>query len=438
MSDEKKSGSKVIVSFDQLNSAMRKTESAAKTEEEAESVASTPEEKAAMLVAINRAMEELEIASQGRDKDVLVSPDHRVASLLQSYVARQSMEAEKVEPAGPGGKYLEAKFDDKDYISWVGSFFHWWKGLVNHPWLNTPSNDEFGQNTRVALLGDWGTGMYGAPVCSQSIEDDKDGYPVRLHLGDVYYSGDTEEVQERFLAIWPENKTGNEINRACNSNHEMYTGGHAYFNYTLSKFKQSASYFALHNDNWILAGLDTAYKAKTVTDDQVTWLTDLVANAEGRRVILLSHHQPFSFYEGGHPYIVQKLSALLDGQKIFAWYWGHEHRCVLYDKHPGWNMHGRCVGHSGYPYFRDKVDAFSMEATNENGVEWRRLPSKDGQGSDFAPSSLLIDGENSYMDDKDIPRYGIQGYMTLHFDGPRLFEQVHSPDGRILYDRELA
>ena len=31
-------------------------------------------------------------------------------------------------------------------------------------------------------------------------------------------------------------------------------------------------------------------------------------------------------------------------KKIFAWYWGHEHRCALYDQHPKWGVFGRCIG----------------------------------------------------------------------------------------------
>jgi hypothetical protein len=49
-------------------------------------------------------------------------------------------------------------------------------------------------------------------------------------LATVYYSGTTSEIDDRFIAFWP-NVTGAE-NRACNSNHEMYSGGHGYFDRT--------------------------------------------------------------------------------------------------------------------------------------------------------------------------------------------------------------
>ena len=284
-----------LVSYNTLNKALSKSESVATTDQVLKET--DPAEAAAMMASMNFALAKLEEASQGRDEKVIVSTDHRVASLLQTYLGKEARDAGSIERIGTdihGRDQYEAKFDDKDYVAWAKSFFTWWKGIIDHPWLDNPQTKKFNNQARLALLGDWGTGMYGAPLSAKSIEDDQEGYALRLHLGDVYYSGDKDEVQDRFLDIWPKNHTGDEINRACNSNHEMYTGGHAYFNYTLSAFNQSASYFALENDHWVLAGLDTAYKEKDLKEDQVTWLTDLVNNAHGRRILLFSHHQPFS------------------------------------------------------------------------------------------------------------------------------------------------
>src|SRR5205823_664114 len=90
-------------------------------------------------------------------------------------------------PAGPHAE--EAKFDEQDILGWVGSFFTWWRGIKPHPWQAPPNEPRPVANTlRMAVLGDWGTGMYGAPYCAQTIEADGK-YDVLLHLGDVYYSG---------------------------------------------------------------------------------------------------------------------------------------------------------------------------------------------------------------------------------------------------------
>ena len=434
-----------LVTYRQLNIAVNtNAESATEAAQgAAANVADDAVEAAAMLTGLNAALEILRQADQ--NLGVMVSPDHKVASLLQTFLAEESAKVGKVEPisgvggVGGVGTAFEAKFDEKDWKGWVESFFTWWKKIVPHTWLDTPSDKRIPNNARLALLGDWGTGMYGAPHCAHSIEADEKGYDVLLHLGDVYYSGDKNEVEERFLNLWPKleatswaNKES-VINRACNSNHEMYTGGHSYFNKTLSKFEQSASYFALHNDHYILAGLDTAYKRKDLAEGQVEWLSELVRHAAGRRVILFSHHQPFSWFEAGHPKITAKLGELLGGQKIFAWYWGHEHRCILYQKHPAYGLYGRCVGHSGYPYFRDDLEGHVVSEEKTDGARWYRVGAKN-----LSPGALVLDGPNKYMKEDEVAKYGPNGYMTLDFDGERLTEVVHAADGKELYQRLIT
>jgi 3',5'-cyclic AMP phosphodiesterase CpdA len=424
-----------LVSYQQLNAALSKPESVAKTN--AEAVTTDPTQAAAAVVSMNHALALLEQASRDRDDKVMVSVDHRVASLLQTYMGEEAKKAGKIEPIGPdayGRDRYEAKFDDKDYLAWVGSFFSWWKGIIDHPWLENPQTKRFNNNARLALLGDWGTGMYGAPESARSIEKDPNGYDVRLHLGDVYYSGNKDEVKERFLDIWPKNKTNNEINRACNSNHEMYTGGDAYFDQTLANFNQSASYFALENDHWILAGLDTAYKGKDLHGNQVAWLTELINNAGGRRVVLFSHHQPFSPFDGGNEKVTNKLSELLSTQKIFGWYWGHEHRCVIYEQHPAWKLFGRCVGHGGYAYFRDKLGSAQTVNNGHQDTVWKRLEPKNA-----APAGIILDGPNPYLPPHGkAEKYGPHGYMTLKFDDNHLVEIVHAPDGTVLFNQQLV
>src|SRR5262249_18766700 len=210
--------------------------------------------------------------------------------------------------------------------------------------------EPIGDNIRVAVLGDWGSGLYGAPRSAETIERDPKGYGLLLHLGDVYYAGTASEVTERFLQFWPKNPTA--ISRAINSNHEMYSGGHAYFGQTLKQFGQHASYFALQNDHWTLVGLDSAYKnphGGGLTDDQVEWLRGIVRGAGPRKIILLSHHQGFAWLEKAKSKLAEQTGEFLGNKQIFAWYWGHEHRCLLYDKHAGWDLYARCIGHSGYP-----------------------------------------------------------------------------------------
>lgn len=421
----------IIVGYQTNEEAFRKALSAL-TQESA--VLPTPDDKNITLTApervgFTRAVTELQAAD--KTPGVLVAPDHRVAALLQSFLAERCNEIGKLEMLSAVNA-KEAKFDEVDFTGWAGSFFTWWRGIVDHAWQEAPPMPEnLPHNTiRLAILGDWGTGLYGAPRCADSIRNDQQGYDLVLHVGDVYYSGTSSEVQERFLDPWPWREKA--INRALNSNHEMYTGGYAYFDMTLQRFRQQASYFALQNDHWLLVGLDTAYQEHDLAHGQADWLRGLVANAGNRKVILFSHHQPFSQLEKDGPRLQKKLQDLLEAKHIFAWYWGHEHRCVLYDQHPIWQLHGRCVGHSGFPYFRDNIRRYAKEKTSPQDTAWYRVNKKG-----TVPSGLLLDGPNAYVS-KHESEYGPNGYVTLELSAQHLHEVYHAADGTILHEHILA
>jgi hypothetical protein len=350
------------------------------------------------------------------DPSVLASADDRMTSLVQSFLARQS----NLKPGGvvSTAAGLEAKFDSKDVLGWAGSLFDWIKGLKKRDFMDQGGAPQALNNkARFALLSDWGTGLYGAPVGADSIETDGN-FDVLLHLGDVYYSGDVDEVKERFLKFWP--SVPKALNRALNANHEMYSGGYGYFDHILPAFGQSSSYFALQNDYWLLVGVDTGYTEHELHGSQAEWLLRLVRNAGERRVILFSHHQPFSLYEKQGQKLVAQLAPLLEARKIHAWYWGHEHRCVVHDAHPLWGVRGRCIGHSGFPYFRD---SFSSPLAQPG---WQSVPARN-----LVPGARVLDGPNKYIDGQGL-KYGPNGYVVLEFDDRDLRELYMNPDGTVL------
>jgi len=433
-----KSTAPVIVSYETLNNAVTKALSKDATTFlkaaqapppggfEAGDTPPTADEVAKLRGELTGALKKLEEENQA--PGVFVSADDQFASLLQSFAAEGSLMQGKVDTTAAGE--LEAKFDEHDFLGWVGSLFTWVRKLKPHKWANAPLNpDPLPNSLRVAILGDWGSGLYGAPACARSIENDPKGYGLLLHLGDVYYSGTESEVNDRFLKLWP--KTQGAVSRACNSNHEMYTGGYAYFDLSLKKFKQPASYFALQNDHWLLVGLDTAYKEWEFANDQISWLRKVVENAGNRRVILLSHHQLFSWADSTKKNLPGELGELLTNKKIFAWYWGHEHRCMIFDRHSAWGIYGRCAGHSGFPYFRDKFTEGSIVKRGPQDSVLRKLDSKNA-----VPGGLIIEGPNPYIPDH-INDYGPNGYMTLEFSDDRLNEIVQMPDGSVAYEREI-
>lgn len=406
-----------------------------------EAAAEDREELAAKRAGLEAALVKLEEESEERE-GVLFTADHGPTSLLQTFLAEQAAARQgdllaqgKLVPVEGGG--FEVKFDDRDIGGWVGSFFTWWRRLTDkHPFKAPPAapDTRIPNHARIAVLGDWGTGRYGAPVCAATIQKATPRYDVLLHLGDVYYSGTPSEIQERFLDIWP--KVPGAVSRAVNSNHEMYAGGHGFFENTLKKFEQKSSCFAMENDHFLLVGLDTGYDEHDLEEGQVPWLTRLVEGAEknGQKVVLFTHHQPFSAFEKQGPKLVDKLLPLLTSKRILAWYWGHEHRAVLYEKKEAWGMYGRLIGHSGYPYFRDKVTEREIVKGNPDGTMWRKIPVSEKKKG--VPECRVLDGPNPFVPGKE-DRYGPQGYMTLELLGGTIAETVHAADGTVLHQGEI-
>ncbi|GEM_PF-3463520 len=203
-------------------------------------------------------------------------------------------------------------------------------------------------NAKIALISDWGGGNDHAKAVSDQVKLQKPD--IVIHLGDVYYAGTEDEVKERLLKHWPLTiKTGNSF--ALNSNHEMYSGGYAYFDITLKKFGQGASYFCLGNDNVRLICLDTGYIDHDLNQEQMEWLDALLNDGSNAKNFLLSHHQPFSAYESagkGEERLQNWLDVHLTTGRINSWFWGHEHLLVLYKKFLG--VKGRCIGNGCFPY----------------------------------------------------------------------------------------
>jgi hypothetical protein len=207
----------------------------------------------------------------------------------------------------------------------------------------------------------------------------------------------------------------------------MYSGGKSYHDAILGgRFQQRETHFYVQNQDWVLVGLDTAYQEHDMPDAEVAWLTRILNQAGDRKVVLFSHHQPFSLLDNQGPNLVHKLQNFLDSRRIFAWYWGHEHRCVLYDQHPKWGVFGRCAGHGGFPYFRDTLGPVVQDLT------WKKL-----RGDGDVPGGAILDGPNQYV--QGAPNlYGPHGYMSLMFDEGQMREFVHRADGVTIQTKLLT
>ena len=418
--------------------SMRPTRAQAESQENVPE-ANTPEAelKIARYYQIMQRLQQ-ETEDIGSD-DVLITVPDREVSLAQSKLA---MEAAAAQPLPSGGQ--EVKFgtglSGGDWLRWMLSLADWVDRRDAHAMLRpkaAKAASDLPNGARIAITADWGTGLYGAPKIAESIRSmaAQQKFDLVMHLGDVYYSGTKEEVKDRFIDVWP--LDAGTRNRALNGNHEMYSGGFGYFELILPAFGQEASYFAMQNDHWLLVGLDTAYVDHDIDNAQVAWLTLLVQAAQSRKVVLFSHQQPFSRLDHQGPKLQKALRHLLESKAITAWYWGHEHECIIYDAHREWGLFGRCLGNGGIPSARkSQVKQAPVDGQHPGGAActWRRL---DASGD--APGCIVLDGPNSDMKKKpDQEKFGPHGFMTLDLVGTQLVERVFLSNGTELFSNTIT
>jgi len=363
-------------------------------------------------------------------RNVMITVPDRDVALLQSELARRA----DLTAALPSNA-LEAKFgtgiSGGDWFGWLKSLFDWVDRQDAHaivrPSSSTP--EKIDDNARLAIMGDWGTGLYGAPHIAANIQKQAP-FDLLLHLGDVYYAGTKAEVQERFLDVWP---TGaGKISRALNSNHEMYSGGFGYFDLTLPTFQQGSSYFALQNSHWLMICLDTAYVDHDIDGQQVGWLNEVIQQGGKRKIVLFSHQQLFSRLDNQGPKLQKALKPLLESKLITAWYWGHEHNCVVYDRHPEYGLLGRCLGNGGIPSPRKQSVVSAPTAKMYGSVSWKSLAK-----TDESPACIVLDGPNQFVEGEQ-DKFDPHGYMTLEFNGSTLTERVFLANGTELHLNQIS
>jgi hypothetical protein len=395
----------------------------------------------AMLTAMGAGVEA--IAAAQRDEGVFFTPEHRVGAVILSVLDEHASDRAVVVPSAIDGQ--EAIFDEDDWAGWAresGKDWLWTKvqkvlKLVDDRAKFEPGPTEpqaIAENARVAILGDWGTNLYGAPHCAASIRDDLHPPQAIIHLGDVYYTGTRKAIEERFLGPWP--KVANAWNRACNSNHEMLgDGGRPYRDVTLRAFHQSSPMWWLANSKWSLIGIDTAYTEGTMDAEQVEWFTNVLQRSResGRRPIAFSHHMPWRTDKLTLVNkLIEPLTNILEEHLLDGWYFGHEHLCSLFERHPKWGLYGACIGHSGYPYWAVSTAGREEYRRNSDGSSWWR---RDGNGD--VPASYLLSGKNRFIPGYE-DRYGPNGYAMLDLGDGEWTETICEPEGAPIGVRTLS
>ncbi len=300
-----------------------------------------------------------------------------------------------------------------------------------------------GDEIRIALAGDWGTGTDEAAAVARHIDEARERPHYSIHLGDVYYVGDPAEVAEKFLGIsdpgndfaptqWPHGTQGT---FALNGNHEMYARGYGYFDHILPAMGlagrpggQRASYFCLENDHWRIIAVDTGYNSIgwplienvippgcALPPALIDWLRDVVRPSpdDPRGIVLLSHHQPISRFDQCYAKPAEQLAPFFAGPVL--WLWGHEHRLVVYKEATMAGRlrgFGRCIGHGGMP------------------VDLPRGKVQHDYPTEFVDERLYPNDENIEV--------GYNGFVRMTLRGAAMTLRYVDLDGREIFSEAFA
>jgi hypothetical protein len=289
---------------------------------------------------------------------------------------------------------------------------------------------DLGAATKLAIIGDWGTGDEVAINLLQQVATL--GPDVLIHLGDVYYAGTQPEAQGNFLDICRQFLSSETPVFSLCGNHDMYSGGNGYY-WLVDQLNQKASYFCLQNADWQFVAMDTGYHdndpltVSTNMTELVTqgswveadWVLSKMQQAGGRKTVLLSHHQLFSAFGslGSVNGLAYAYNPNLYGNfqnvlgQVTAWFWGHEHTLALFEPYMGLQK-GRCVGASAVPVFTDQ-QSYSA-ATGLQTSQGLPMPVWDAgvvlgnNGTDYnnAFAMMTLNGQAATVDYYQVPPLG--------------------------------
>ena len=379
--------------------------------------------------------------------------------------AESHIKAAVMNPSAVQGRPNLDEFTNENIFPWIGN---WLKtvGSQRHAFEAYPDAGDRGKYdlgaiqdangaVHIGIAGDWGTGTDVAQQVADSMVSTNP--ELTIHLGDVYYVGTESEVQENCLGVsgnyqgvtW---RQGSKGSFALNGNHEMYSGGTAYFDDFLPTLgipssqdqKQLRSYFCLEAAQWRIIAIDTGYNSDNIGGDckleqpLLDWLQNVVDPVNNRKpTVLLSHHQWFSgFGDGDYPKPAQQLASFFQNQQI-VWLWGHEHRLAVFYPYqsPGHGLacYARCIGHGGMPL--EPPSAAYPNADDPQRIEYWDNPDV-GPGRFHKLSDGTLVGTNGYammtIQDANL------SLEYLDADGTSLLKENFAPGGAAAWDGTLV
>ncbi len=392
-----------------------------------------------------------------------------LVSLVQSSMHEYAVTKFGAEAVAKGEVKEADAFTPSDFIGWGVDIGLSLIGRLldgSHPFQDAPAQlDVDDSRTRLVLFSDWGTGEAdGAGLVieqARSYVQDAESDVHVIHLGDTYYSGTPFEAQKHILDLWPcAAEQSEQIGSwALNGNHDMYSGGHGYFETTLGdpRFhrqradQKATSWFHLRGARtWDVIGLDSAYRDPIadfrdgtlflfgrlgfLQGSQAAYVNQLSA-AEGRRLLLLSHHQLFSAYDDDitkDSVLRQKLAPTLARNDVDAWFWGHEHDCMAYQPFRGVKA-ARVIGHGAVPTpvrtdppgtpYQGGEHGLVVPTPSQSTPPDHPLHHVKWEYRDIAPSG----GEN----------WGRHGFAVVDIAGDTLHVRHIDQDGTIYMDETL-
>ncbi len=284
------------------------------------------------------------------------------------------------------------------------------------------------ENVKIAITGDWATNTPESTEVANRMMDHEPEYTI--HLGDTYYTGEKVEIEQNYLAPKAPWKKGLSGSFALMGNHEMYTAGESYYNCLLPQLGerdfsasslrylgQTASYFCIKTNSWIVIGLDTGYNSEgfpflvnpggslradcRFDEGLIKWLKDDVKLGEEkhRGIIFLSHHQYCSAYEKEFYKPAEQIADIIGKNRPVLWLWGHEHRFSVYGKFTSKNgipAYGRCIGHGGMPVEIRTIFEKESKLKFDNLKETRKLVITDKRVSRNVDNPKVPVGYNGY------------------------------------------
>jgi Calcineurin-like phosphoesterase len=393
----------------------------------------TPDQRAQIQPAIQSAHDQAALVAQtGKAPATSAAPHTLVfantALTDDSSQVVSQLEAGVVVDVGPDGViWGTGKWEQFD-PGWAVSFAVYLESLIGgkHPWVATPQTIKINDSVQIAIAGDWGTGNWRTmpnPGASTRVGQQiaRLNADITVHLGDVYYAGTSDEEQHLLTLLWPPGKAGS---FTLNSNHEMYSGAKPYFAAIVNppfNLQGGCSYFALENQKWVIVGLDSSYYSPDASlymngllypagapNDQIDFLANKAqdAQANGKRLILLSHHNGLNDTGTATNALFDQVAAVLPAGGPVYWYYGHEHLAAVYMPQGTAGLLCRCCGHGALPW---------------------------GQSSDLATGTNVIWYENRNAGDPDIPQRVFNGFVMLKLDGPNIQEIFYDENGNVAW-----